>query len=171
MQSTALPCVLLAASVSLVSAAPAREDTMERISYKAERGKPQHAAAPTPKDPASPAAAAAADPGWIELASATPASHGREFVMVGADAGTFSQLRITAASGRPEIHAVRVDYQDGGHRVFLVDRRLDARRRPAYLDLRGAHELKQIVVVTDRTSSGSYVLEGNTGEAAVASRR
>lgn len=139
--------------MSLVSAAPARKETTARISYS-DRGTPQRSAA--------------SEPGWIELASATPASHGKEFVMVGADAGTFTQLRLTAASGRPEIHAVRVDYQDGSHKVFQVGRVLDARRRPAYLNLRGPHELKQIVVTTDPRSSGSYVLEGNTGDPGVA---
>ena len=143
MRSIAITTLLLVAPASLVSAAPGPEETTERISYSGKRSKP------------------GAEPGWIELASATPASHGREFVVIGAGAGTFTQLRITAASGKPEIHSVRVDYQDGSHKVFPIGRVLDARRRPAYLDLRGAHELKQIVVVTNRQSSGSYVLEGN----------
>ena len=155
MRSIALTYVLLAASTSVVSAAPAREETMGRISYN-DHGKPQQAAAQ--------------EPGWIELASPTPVSHGREFVVVGADAGTFTQLRLIATSGRPEIHSVRVDYQDGSHRVFRVERTLDARRRPAILDLRGSHELKQIVVVADRKSSGSYVLEGNTEDTGIARR-
>ncbi|TMQ06115.1 MAG: hypothetical protein E6J90_20530 [Deltaproteobacteria bacterium] len=154
MRTTIVTCVLVAASASLVSAAPGPEETTERISYN-EHAKPQ---------PAAP------DPGWVELASATPASHGKEFVVLGANAGTFTQLRITAASGRPEIHSVRVDYQDGSHKVFHVDRVLDAKRRPAYLDLRGAHEIKQVVVITDHTSRGAYVLEGNTAETAVSSR-
>jgi len=153
MRITVLTCVLLAAVASFVSAAPVREETTRRISYNEHRRD-----APAP------------EVGWIELASATPASHGREFVMIGADAGAFTQLRITAASGRPEIHSVRVDYQDGSHKVFRVDRVLDARRRPAYLDLRGAHELKQLTVVTLRRSSGSYVVEGNTSDTSVASR-
>jgi hypothetical protein len=149
MQSTAITLVVVAATASLVSAAPAREETTGRISYN------EHAVQQVVTDH---------EPGWIELASPTPASHGREFVLVGADAGTFTQLRLTVASGRPEIYAVRVDYQDGSHRVFEVNRVLEARHRPMYLDLRGAHELKQIVVVSDRRSIGSYVLEGNTTE-------
>jgi hypothetical protein len=155
MRTTIVTCVLVAASAAIAAAAPGPQETTERISYN-EHARRRPATAP--------------EPGWIELASATPASHGREFVVVGADAGTFTQLRITAASGRPEIHSVRVDYQDGSHKVFQVDRVLDAKRRPAYLDLRGDHELKQIVVVTDRKSSGSYVLEGNTGETRVSHR-
>ena len=113
---------------------------------------------------------AARDPGWIELVSPTPASHGREFVVLGADAGSFDQLRIVASSGRPGVHTVRVDYQDGRRRVFEIDRVLDVRRGPAYLDLRGAHEIRQIIVATDRASRGSYVLEGHTGDTQVAIR-
>lgn len=155
MRTTIVTCVLVAASASLVAAAPGPEETTERISYN------EHARRRN---------AAVHDPGWVELASATPASHGREFVVVGADAGTFTQLRLTAATGRPEVHTVRIDYGDGSHKVFHVDRVLDAKRRPAYVDLGGAHELKQIVVVTDRASTGSYVLEGNTAEGRVSAR-
>lgn len=164
MRSTALTCLLISAPVSLVSAAPARDESTERISYS-DRGKPPPAT-PDPGRPGRPGW-----PGWIELASATPASHGKEFIMVGAGAGTFTQLRLTAASGRPEIHSVRVDYQDGRHKVFPISRVLDAKRRPAYLDLRGPHELAQIVVTTDPRSKGSYVLEANTAEVGTAARR
>jgi hypothetical protein len=155
MRTTIVTCVLVAASASFVAAAPGRDETTERISYN-EHAKARRRAAP--------------EPGWIELASPTPASHGREFVVLGADAGTFTELRLTAASGRPEIHSVRVDYGDGSHKVFHVDRVLDAKRRPAYVDLRGAHEIKQIVVTTDHKSTGSYVLEGNTAETRISRR-
>lgn len=148
MRIAALTSFLLAGTLSLVSAAPVRDETTRRISYSDRKP-----AAPRPPDD---------QPGWIELASPTPASHGREFIVVGADAGTFTQLRLTAASGRPGIRAVRVDYQDGKRQTFEVEQVLSARRRPAYIDLRGAHELKQIIVMTDRSSVGSYILEGNT---------
>jgi len=150
MRSTALTFVIVTAAASVVSAAPAREETTGRISYSG-RVKPILIAVDR-------------EPGWVELASATPASHGREFILVGAGAGACTQLRLTAASGQPEIHVVRVEYQDGSHRVFEVGRVLDARRRPVYLDLRGAREVKQIVVTSDRRSAGSYLLEGNTTE-------
>ena len=150
--------LFLATAAATVSAAPAREETMERISYSGRARSPTKPDA----DPAS--------PGWVELASATPASHGREFIEVGADAGAITQLRLTAASGRPGIRVVRVEYKDGGRRTFEVDQVLGAKRRPAYLDLRGAHELREIVVTTDRSSQGSYILEGNTGDTGAAGR-
>jgi len=139
----------------LVSASPVREESTERVSYNERRAR---------------AVTRPADPGWIELASPTPASHGREFVVVGADAGAFTQLRLTAASGRPGIRAVRVDYHDGSRRTFEIEKVLTARSRPIYVDLRGARELRQVIVMTDRDSSGSYRLEGNTREASVATR-
>jgi hypothetical protein len=153
MRIPALTFVFLVGAGSLVSASPAREETTERISYNEAhnaRGKPK------------------AEPGWIELASETPASHGREFIEVGADAGTFTQLRLTAAAGRPGIRAVRVDYQDGSRRTYEVEKVLSARRRPVYVDLRGAREVRQIVVFSDRDSPGSYILEGNTSDSVAA---
>jgi hypothetical protein len=155
MRIPALTFVFLVGAGSLVSASPAREETVERISYN--KTHTQHV---RPK----------AEPGWIELASGTPASHGREFIMVGADAGTFTQLRLTAASGRPGIRAVRVDYQDGSRRTYEIEKVLSVRLRPVYVDLRGAREVRQIVVFSDRDSRGSYVLEGNTTTTGVASR-
>ena len=155
MRIPALTFVFLVGAGSLVSASPARDETTERISYS--RPQTQHV---KPK----------ADPGWIELASETPASHGREFIVVGADAGTFTQLRLTAAAGRPGIRAVRVDYQDGSRRTYEIEKILSARLRPVYVDLRGPREVRQIVVFSDRDSRGSYVLEGNTAQPGVASR-
>jgi hypothetical protein len=143
--------MFLVGAGSFVSASPVREESTERVSYNARRTN-----AVKPK----------AEPGWIELASETPASHGREFVEVSADASAFTQLRLTAATGRPSIRAVRVDYQDGSRRTFEIDRVLSARSRPVYVDLRGARELRQVIVMTDRDSRGSYRLEGNTPRAA-----
>jgi hypothetical protein len=147
--------MFLVGAGSFVSASPAREENTERVSYNGRR-----TSAVKPK----------AEPGWIELASATPASHGREFVMVGADVGAFTQLRLTAVSGRPGIRAVRVDYLDGNRRTFEVEKVLSARSRPVYVDLRGARELRQVIVMTDRESRGSYRLEGNTREFGIAAR-
>jgi hypothetical protein len=147
--------LFLATAAAAVSAAPAREETTGRVSYN-DRVKPHADRGPTV--------------GWIELASATPASHGREFIEVGANAGPLTQLRLTATSGRPGIRAVRVEYKDGGHKTFEVEKVLGARRRAAYLDLHGARELREVVVITDRSSPGSYILEGNAGDIAIATR-
>jgi len=160
MRIPALTCVVTVATLSVVSAAPAREETTERISYSPRH---DHRSQPPITDPELAG-------GWVELASATPARHGREFIEVGAHTGAVTRLRLTAASGRPGIDAVVVDYKDGSHRRFEVNRVLSAQQRSAYLDLRGARELQQVIVISDRSSPGSYVLEANTAPAGVASR-
>jgi hypothetical protein len=73
-------------------------------------------------------------------------------------------LRLTARSGRPGIQAVRVEYKDGSHRVFEVEKTLSAARGPAIVDLRGARTVIEVIVMTDRRSPGSYVLEGNIAD-------
>ena len=172
MRTALLTSLLLAGTASIVAAMPEREETTGRISYNNNRKPDDRRKADDGRRRGEPSGTkhAARDPGWIELASPTPASHGREFVVLGADAGRFDQLRVVASSGRPEVHTVRVDYLDGRRRVFEIDRVLDVRRGPAYLDLRGAHEIKQIIVASDRASRGSYVLEGHTGDTHVAIR-
>ncbi|MEO7729388.1 MAG: hypothetical protein ABIY55_00320 [Kofleriaceae bacterium] len=139
------------------SVAPTREETTGRLSYNDAAAKP----APDVTDPAD---------GWIELASATPASHGREFISIDADAGALTRLRLTAAAGRPGIQAVRVDYVHGGSRTFPIDKTLAAKRAPAYVDLRGPRAIRQIIVISDRDSRGSYLVQGLTGDPGVAMR-
>jgi hypothetical protein len=156
MRTALLSLVFLAGTASALSAAPGREETTARISYSTRR----------PRAPANPAA----DPGWIQLASATPASHGREFIVVDSDAGRLSYLRLTVATGRPEIWAVQVAFQDGTRRTFPVDQTLGPRRPSAYIDLRGARAIAQVIVITDRGSRGSYVLEASAGSGGVAMR-
>jgi len=150
MRIAALTLLFVTSTASLLSAAPVREENAERVSYSGKSAKPR--------------VQAPAEPGWIELASETPASHGREFIEVDAGAGALTQLRLTARSGRPGIRAVRVEYKDGSHKVFEVDKSLGAARGPAIVDLRGARAVIQVIVVTDRTSPGSYVLEGNVAD-------
>lgn len=146
-----------AAPPAHASVAPTRQETTGRLRYT---------------DAAPKAAVEATDPGdgWVELASATPASHGREFISIDAGTGALTQLRLTAATGRPAIDAVRVDYVGGGSKTFPVARTLAAQRAPAFVDLRGPHEIRQIIVISDRDSRGSYVVQGLAGTTGVAMR-
>lgn len=157
MKISAISAFLIAGSMSIASAAPADHESTERVSYS-------DAASSSSKDRGH------SDDGWVELASATPASHGREYIVVGADAGTFTRLRIDAAAGRPTVRAVRVDYKNGKSKVMRVDTTLDHKRKPStILDLRGAHEIEQLVVITDR-GSGKYAVYAEGEPSAVASR-
>lgn len=160
MRIPTITLLFLATTAAAVSAAPTREETTGRVSYTDSHHKPRT----KPHGEPSPTG------GWIELASATPASHGREFIEVGAAAGAFTQLRLTAVSGRPGIRAVRVDYQDGSHKTFEVEQVLGGTRRPAYVDLHGSRELLQVVVITDLSSPGSYMLEASAAVTGVAMR-
>lgn len=143
--------------MSVVSAAPADKESTERVSYTDSKT----SAKDSVRD----------DSGWIELASATPASHGKEYITVGADAGTFTRLRIDAASGRPIVRAVRIDYKNGQSKTMRIDSTLDAKRKPsAVLDLKGAHEIEQVVVITERDSKGNYAVFAEGEPAQVATR-
>jgi hypothetical protein len=156
MRISALTFVVLAGTASVVTATPARKETTERISYSGKHA--VHSALAGPRE------------GWVELASATPASHGREFIEVAEGMGELTQLRVRAASGRPSIRAVRVEYKDGSRRTFTVEAVLGPRRPSHTVDLRGGREVEQVIVYSDRDSLGSYILEGNAGETGIASR-
>jgi hypothetical protein len=97
------------------------KETTDRISYGKKAGDS------TVKDRDDP---------WVELASPTPASHGREFIIVNSETGPWVQLRIAAAAGRPRVRAIRIEYRDGSERLVRIDKLLD-KKRPAYVDLRG----------------------------------
>jgi hypothetical protein len=128
-------------------------ETTGRIRYK-DDAPPDHAAEP---------ADAARGDGWVELADPSPTKHGKVFITVGASAGTFSKLRIDARTGRPRVKTVRVDFKYGPSRIVEVRTRLDPKRkRSVYVDLHGAHEIRQIVVEGDPRSAGTYTVHGDT---------
>ena len=141
---------MLAAAASVVSAAPAKEETGERVSYSGE-------AKPTSATP---------EADWVELASPTPASHGREYITVD---GRFSLLRIDAAKGRPVLKSVRVVYTDGNERVVRMERVLGGKRATAIVSLSGS-QIDHVVVNTDPKSKGTYVVQGARVGSGVASR-
>jgi hypothetical protein len=153
-----LGACFVAALVSLVSAAPADKETTERVSYKGKAG------ARTDAPPKG-------DGEWVELADPTPANHGKEYISVGSNAGTFTRLRLDASKGRPIIMAVRIDFKTGKSRVVHLQVVLDKKKRPsAYVDLGGPREIQQVVVTTDPVSKATYTVHAEVGHAGVASR-
>jgi hypothetical protein len=142
---------VIAALASAVSAAPEsaqpkpdKQEAQERVSY-------------TERESDEPAAKSA----WIELASPTPAKHGREFVMIDESTGPLTHLRIDVDRGRPLVRSVRIHYSDGKQRVVRIDRVLGGKTHTsALVDLRGARVVDHIVVITDRTSKGTYTVHG-----------
>ena len=139
MKITAISGLLLAVLASVVSAEPTKNETAARVSYN-DRTKSQ---ATTTGD-------------WVELASPTPCSHGRELIFVD---GRYSQLRIDAAKGRPIVRSVRVVYADGKQRVVRIDRVLGA-GRPALVSVDGARQIEHVVVTTDPASRAQYAVHG-----------
>ena len=65
---------------------------------------------------------------------------------------------------------MRVDYVHGGSTTFPIEKTLAAKRTPAYVDLGGPREIRQIIVISDRDSRGSYVVQGFGGDSGVAMR-
>jgi hypothetical protein len=153
MKITALSAILLAGASALVSAAPEDRETTERVSYtsKARRAAP------------------ASLEGWIELASPTPASHGREYITVNDQAGPLVRLRISSHRGRVIVQTVRVDFDDGKSRTFRLDK-VVTRDKPAYVDLRGPKRVERVVVATERAGRAEYTLHGEVSSGGIARR-
>jgi hypothetical protein len=140
MKIIAISGLLLAGAVSVVTAAPAKDETAERVSYTEAAG-PQ------------------ADRGdTIELASPTPTKHGRTFVTVDPDHGRIVQLRVQAHQGRPVVKTVEVVYADGKSRTVKVGRALAGKRATHVIDLKRGTAIDHIVIVADKRSRGSYVV-------------
>lgn len=101
---------------------------------------------------------------WLQLATPTPAKHGTEFVMVGAQQGSFSRLRIDAAKGRTVVKSVRVVFADGSAKTYRVNQTLsDKGRWFTFVDLGTTKPITQVSVTTDRTTGGQYALYGSSG--------
>src|SRR5262245_49855567 len=154
MRITALSAMLLAGATALVSASPVDNETTERVSYT---GKPRRAAPATNDD------------GWIEIASPTPASHGREFIEVDADTGPLVRLRIACHTGRTIVQTVRVDFQDGKSRTIRLDQ-VVSKDKPAYVDLRGAPRGGRVIGAAGRAPRAEYIVRGDPAGGAIARR-
>ena len=152
MKILAISGLLLAAFALPVSAAPSKDETAERVSYTSE--------APAKKSPTNP------EGDWVELASPTPARHGKEFITVD---GRYAQLRIDAAQGRPKIKSVRILYANGKERIVRVGRTLAGKQKTAVVDLSGA-PIEHIVVETNPSAGGKYTVTGVPVSSGVATR-
>jgi hypothetical protein len=148
--------LLLTGAVSSASATPDKTESTDRVSYKGDTRR----AAPGPESSAD---------GWIELASPTPASHGREFIAVDPKATAFVRLKIAAVSGRPKIEFVRVIFADGTQRVVRLDR-IVSKQRAAFVDLKGARKIDRLVVDTRGSKKSTYVIHGEADKASIATR-
>jgi hypothetical protein len=129
---------------SLVLAEPSDRESTERVSYDG-RGQPR---------------AAVDDDGWFELATPTPASHGREFIVIEPDARPLARVRLTAVTGRPIVRAVRLELADGTSRTVRVDRALDA-KHPHIIEL-PARAITSLVVISEGSKRATYGVSGSS---------
>ena len=139
MTKTAISSLFLAIAASSVSAAPAKDETAERVSYTEKNGSQESA------------------DGWVEIASPTPAKHGRTYVTVD---GRYAQLRIDAHKGRPVLKTVKIVYADGKQRVVKL-----RGKRSSVIDLMIDSPVEHIVVDTDRSAKGTYTVHAMPAEA------
>jgi len=143
----------LAITTTTVGAQPKQEDTALRVSYVAPKRAPK---------PLS-------DSQWIELASPTSVRNGTEFIIVGAEAGRFSQLRVEASSGTVILLRVQVLGSDGAIQTVRIGRSLDRTHRSAVVDLVATKAIDQIAITTESSTDGKYTVSGST-HASIAGR-
>lgn len=137
------------------SAAPKTDEASGRVSYV----EPKNAAEAEQEAPR-------ATGQWIEIASPTPAKHRTEFIMVGEDAGSFSQLWLAPAKGTTVVRSVRVFYTDGTNQRFRIDSAIDKNsRKYAVVDLKANKTIDHIAVNTE-TGKGTYAVYGASGSSA-----
>lgn len=146
MKYAAVFAFILAGAVATASAQPEPTEPSGRVSYT---------------DQAAPAKPAAAQQGSeVQLASPTPANHGTEFIVVGRDAGQFSQLRLAATSGKVIVRRVRIFFDDGTQQAVNVDSILDSNRgKDATVNVKAATAIDHITVTTE-PGHGQYALYG-----------
>jgi hypothetical protein len=140
---TVLALIVVGASVT-AAAEPKQEESSGRVSLK------ENDATNDPPRIASE---------WVELADPTPAKHGKQFIIVGRDAGYFSRLRVDAAKGRTFIRVVRVTFDDGTTKTVRLDRTV-SKRKSAFVEIADEPKaIDQIVITTDR-EGGHWSLYG-----------
>lgn len=106
---------------------------------------------------------------WVELASPTPAKHGTELVMVGADAGAFSKLRVDATKGRTNVRKVKVFFTDGNVKTVRLDKAL-RQGKSVTVELGEPRTIDRVVVTTETHTKGEYALYGTVDGDVVGSR-
>ena len=97
---------------------------------------------------------------WVPVATPTPASHGTEHIIVGKDAGQFSQLRITAAKGNTVVKKVVVYFVDGAVKTVKMNERVRD-TKVATIDLGKPRAIDRILVTTEK-GKGEYAVYGSS---------
>jgi hypothetical protein len=141
-------------SAATVGLRAKREEAGGRVSYVAPQRKPR---------PPS-------EVHWIELASPTSVKHGTEFIIVGADAGRLSQLRVDAYAGTVILLRVRVFANDGTVQTVQLGRTLDRTHKSVVIDLFAWKAIDQIAITTETRTQGKYTVYGSSQLTRIADR-
>ncbi|MDQ3363876.1 MAG: hypothetical protein M3680_00385 [Myxococcota bacterium] len=96
-----------------------------------------------------------ADRGWTALTEPTRIDAGRQFINLGANLGTFDQLRLHQTAGESTITQVAIKFADGQTQVVRVGQRLNHWNADITIDLDGNARRIEGVVVYGATAEGS----------------
>ena len=147
----ALVSMVVLGSVSFAVAGPDREESTARVRLDDKKTQFRH------------------DGDWVELASPTTVKHGKEYISLNTDLGALDHVRIDAASGRPIVLMVRINFKNGTSRIARIERVID-KKKPVDIDLKGPQYIDSLVVVTDPVSNAEYKVMGLPASAGVAAR-
>ena len=145
---------VIAMTAMTATAQPMREEAGGRVRYVV----PQ-------RQPSSPS-----EVHWIELASPTSVKHGTEFIIVGADAGRLSQLRVDAYAGTVILLRLRVFTNDGAVQTVQLGRTLDRTHKSVVIDLFAWTAIDQIAITTETRTQGKYTVHGSSRVTRIAYR-
>lgn len=145
---------VIAMAATSAAAQPQPDDPGRRVGYVA-----------PPSKPTPPAAVH-----WIELASPTSVKHGTEVIIVGANAGPLSQLRVDAYAGTVILLRLRVFASDGTVQTVRLGGTLDRTHRSVVIDLLAWKAIDQIAITTETRTEGKYTIYGSSHVARIASR-
>jgi hypothetical protein len=95
---------------------------------------------------------------WIELASPRSVKHGTEFIIAGADAGRFTQLRVDDYAGTVILLRIRVFDRDGTVQTVPLGRM----HRSVVIDLPAFNANDQIAIATATRTQGKYTVYGSS---------
>lgn len=145
---------VIAMAATTATAQPAREEAGGRVSYVVPQRRPM---------PAS-------ETHWVELASPTSVKHGTEFIIVGADAGRLSQLRVDVHAGTVNLLRLRVFAHDGTVQTVQLGRTLDRAHRSVVIELFARTAIDQIAITTGTRTQGQYTVHGSAHVTRIADR-
>jgi hypothetical protein len=96
---------------------------------------------------------------WTTLASSAKIIGTKEYIRVGAKAGTFDQLKLQTISGKTQIKKVQINFANGESQTVRLNTTLDKGNQIATIDLAGKDRaISSIIVFGSANARGSYAI-------------